>query len=321
MKCRIRILITFISLLLLFHCVSARKDAAAITDFGLSATSVSFYYRDLAAAETFYTSVLGLEKTADYGSAKILRVARDSYIMLVDAARGMHSEEEPKTVAIALLTDRLEQWYRYLENRSTPMRFRLSASPGKPHDGFVAIDPEGYLLEFERFNQHPENRHFLPILKTLPRLPVSPKPDAERPRNLSFHGMITWMYYRDIPSARRFYETALGLPLLVDQGWAFIYHATGSGYIGLVDGKRGMHSWTESKAVNVGFIMKDVRQWFARVKKDTLFPLRADTCFQDPAGRFETCIGYDPGGYYLEFDRFFTHDDNHMLMEHLEKAN
>ena len=70
-----------------------------------------FYYTDLEAAWSFYTGTLGFETVADYGFAKILRIARTSYLTLVDAASGMKSAGAPKTVALALVTDELDQWY------------------------------------------------------------------------------------------------------------------------------------------------------------------------------------------------------------------
>jgi hypothetical protein len=80
---------------------SALTNMKTLNDFGIRATNVFLYYEDLPAAADFYTQVLGLEQVADYGMARILRVAGDSYIILVNAAEGMHTAEEPKTVAIA----------------------------------------------------------------------------------------------------------------------------------------------------------------------------------------------------------------------------
>ena len=92
--------------------------------------------------------------------------------------KGMHTADEPKTVALALLTEQLKEWYEYLESKKVPIKYTYKE--GAAHDGFVAIDPEGYLLEFERFNQHPENEKFIPILhnnkaKTIPSNPKSTK--------------------------------------------------------------------------------------------------------------------------------------------------
>ncbi len=106
-----------------------------------------------------------MELVADYVMARIFRITADSYLTLVDATKGMHTADEPKSVALALLTDRLEDWHAYLATKGLKPRSPLVVRPGRPHDGFVIEDPEGYLLEFERFNPHPENENLIPLLK------------------------------------------------------------------------------------------------------------------------------------------------------------
>ena len=55
--------------------------------------------------------------------------------------------------------------------------------------------------------------------------------------------------------------------LTVDQGWAWIYQTSPSGYIGQVDKTRGMHSFTEQKAVTASFFTDDLEGWFSYVKE------------------------------------------------------
>lgn len=103
---------------------------------------------------------------ADYGFAKIVQVALKSFITLVDAEQGMHGADEPKTAAIALVTDQLDEWWDYLQTKDVNMRSTANDPLlGRAHDGFVAIDTEGYFLEFERFNPHPESEQFMPVLE------------------------------------------------------------------------------------------------------------------------------------------------------------
>ncbi|TFH66472.1 MAG: DUF4440 domain-containing protein, partial [Gemmatimonadales bacterium] len=67
----------------------------------------------------------------------------------------------------AIVTEQVEGWYEYLIAEGVPMRAELSLTDGRPHDGFVAIDPEGYYLEFERFNSHGENQALMPVLEEI----------------------------------------------------------------------------------------------------------------------------------------------------------
>ena len=43
------------------------------------------------------------------------------------------------------------------------------------------------------------------------------------PMSEKVRGVITWLYYRDLPMAQRFYEEVMGLEMEVDQGWSVIY--------------------------------------------------------------------------------------------------
>ena len=87
-----------------------------------TATNAFWYYADLDAATDFYTRTLGLRVAADYGFAKILQIGETSYLTLVDEEMGMHSSEEPKSVALALITDQLDDWWVYLSAEGVEMR-------------------------------------------------------------------------------------------------------------------------------------------------------------------------------------------------------
>ncbi len=286
-------------------------------DFGIQATNLFLYYKDLDAATRFYTETLGFELLSDYSMAKILRLASDSYLILVDATKGMHTAQEPKTVALALLTNELDQWYSYLKSKGVKIKYDYKPKEGSAHDGFVAVDPEGYLLEFETFKQHPENEIFIPRLAQLKTITAPDSQETTLPKGLGFNATITWLYYKDIPAMEKFYQEVLGLPLVVDQGWAKIYQSSSSGYIGLVDERRGMHQFTEKKAVNVSFILKDLDGWFNYVKGQKVFELRSTEIGTGPEKKYRAFVGFDPEGYFMEFDTFYEHPDNKKLMQYL----
>ncbi len=275
----------------------------------IQANNAFFYYANLEAAERFYEEKLGLAPVADYGFARIYRVASTSYLTLVDAAEGMHSADEPKTVAIALVTDELEEWYEYLSDQQVSFRSELKVVEGGPHDGFVVVDPEGYFLEFERFNPHPENERFIPVLAEAETVATS------RPE-LGFKATVLWMYYKDMEAIQRFYEEVMGLEKIVDQGWAHIYPTSATGFIGLVDESRGMHSYTEDKAVTVSFLTDELDAWYEHLRNVESFELRTPEILDE--GFVRVLVGYDPENYFLEFDTFLEDERNTELLRLLE---
>ena len=296
--------------------LAQQTDFRTMADFGIQATNLFLYCKDLQAAGDFYTDILGMELIADYGMALILRMTSDSYLILVDATKGMHTAEEPKTVALALLTDQLREWYDYLVSKEISIKYKYKE--GAAHDGFVAVDPEGYLLEFERFNQHWENEKFVPILAknkthSIPTHSLSSKPD-----HLKIHSTITWLYHKDVLAMQHFYENALGLELAADQGWTKIYQASKTGFIAIVDGKRGMHTFTEKKAVNVGFIIEDLADWFDYAQANKVLALREDELSTGPESRYKAFVGYGPEQYYWEFNAFYPHSDNALFLKYLD---
>jgi catechol 2,3-dioxygenase-like lactoylglutathione lyase family enzyme len=283
---------------------------------GVTATNAFYYYRDVDAAWDFYTRILGLETVADYGFAKILRVAPASFLTLVDAERGMHSADEPKSVTLALVTDDPEGWWTYLTTAGVPMRAELGkVDLARAHNGFVAMDPEGYLLEFERFNAHAENVALMPVLESME--PLGPAAVATaRPSDLTIRATVLWLYYADIDAALAWYEDVLDTSLLVDQGWAKVVPASPTGFLGFVDGSRGLHQATERKGVTVSFFTDDVDRWFAMLRQRPDFPLRTPE-ITDESGRVRTFVGYDPEGYFLEWDTFLDVEGNEALLEAL----
>ncbi len=286
------------------------KAQVGFQELGTTASNVFFYYEDVDAASDFYQKVLGLRLVADYGFAKIIQVAPKSFITLVDHTRGMHQSDEPKTVAIALVTDQLDGWWQYLQSREIEMRSKeFTAKAGSAHDGFVAVDPEGYLLEFERFNEHAENVDFLPVLEQLDDLAAVANSGV--PAELGFKATVVWFYYKDMARMQQFYEKEIGLRLIADQGWAKIYQIGPSGFFGLVDEQRGMHRFTQDKAVTLSFITADIEGWYESVSQNPAIEMRSGEL--SDTSRYRAFVAYDPEGYYLEWDWFKDTAENTSL--------
>jgi catechol 2,3-dioxygenase-like lactoylglutathione lyase family enzyme len=289
--------------------------ADPMTDFGTTASNVFFYYEDVEAATTFYTQVMGFRVVADYGAAKIVQVAPKSFITLVDHESGMHSADEPKTTAIAIVTDQLDEWWDYIQMQDIEMRTKeYNPVPGRAHHGFVAVDPEGYFLEFERFNEHEENVDFMPVLDATETLYADP--DSNVPEGLGFKATVVWFYYKDMEGIQRFYEETLGFDLIVDQGWAKIYPTGPTGYFGLVDEKLGMHNYTETKGVTLSIITDDVDGWYEYASNTDAIEMRSEEI--SDTERYRAFVAYDPEGYFIEWDIFKDSEENAALVRAIE---
>ena len=288
----------------------------------IQGTNAFYYYEDLDNAWSFYTATLGFSTVADYGFAKILRVGPSSYLTLVDETRGMHSSLEPKSVTLAVITDEVEAWWEYLSEMGVTVRASLGVGEGQPHDGFVVVDPEGYFLEFERFNPHPENVDLIPVLESVASIfpdggETAPGVVTTRPRTLGVRGTVLWLYYQDLPLIEAFFSEALGVDILVDQGWAKVYPASVTGFLGFVDGERGLHQATEEKGVTVSFFTTGIEAWLDHLRDVSGFVLRTPELTSE--GDFvRTFVGYDPEGYFLEWDEFVDMDVNRALLESLD---
>jgi len=296
--------------------LSENTEFRVMTNFGVKATNVFLYYKDLVRATKFYTETLGLALLAEYDNASVIGITPTSLLILVDEAKGMHSADEPKSVALALLTNQLADWYNYALDQKIPIKYAYKPKDGGAHDGFVAIDPEGYLLEFELFKQHKENEKLIPILSKAADINTAVSYNG---KNLGFNGTITWLYYKDVLEMQDFYENTMGLELVADQGWTKIYQASPTGFIGLVDERRGMKRYSDTKAVNVSFLIDDLDGWFDYVKKHKPFELRGLEMGVGPEGKYRAFVGFDPGKYFMEFDKFYEHRDNFKLMPFLQK--
>jgi lactoylglutathione lyase len=110
--------------------------------------------------------------------------------------------------------------------------------------------------------------------------------------------VITFFYYRDLPTAMRFYEDVLGLPLAIDQGWCKIYRICPGAHVGLVDEARGMNKWAAVKPVQLCIRVPDVDGWYGYARAAGLANL-SDLFVNDELG-IRAFVFRDPEGYQIE---------------------
>lgn len=226
--------------------LSKNTSYRSLASFKVNKQVTHLYYDNIEEALAFYERTLGLNKV----DSSLFQIGNEVFLQL-HSLNENHSKDEPKSTAVALLTDQLPAWYSYLQEQQVPIKYTYKPKTGGPHDGFVAIDPGGYLLEFEQFKQHPENELFMAVLADAPHTETSVE-------GLNFYGSITWTYHKDMLKMESFYEEVLGYQKVADQGWTKIYQTSASGFIGLVDECRGMENYADNKAVELEWQVQDV---------------------------------------------------------------
>lgn len=284
------------------------------------------YYKDYDEAVNYYHNILGFKNVFEFpGFAMILQFSPTTFITVVNddgSGRGMHSADEPKTIAIALLTDQIDAWYEYAASQNLDIRNPPKPLGDSPHNGFLVTDPGGYILEFEYFAPHEENVNFMPLLDNLENLYVDPNQESSRPADLGFKAGIYWLYHNNLEQAESFYKEAFGFEKIVVQPFSDIYSSSPSGFFGLVDGNgAGIHDATKDKAVNVGFMVSDAQAWWDHLKTVDGFTFRHEELYHesDSDGNelIDIVIGYDPENYFLEIDQFLDVEANKAILEAL----
>lgn len=123
-------------------------------------------------------------------------------------------------------------------------------------------------------------------------------PLLSRPDNGQVEKLITFLYYKDLAAAMRFYEDVLGFSVAIDQGWCKIYGISSDGYVGLVDESRGSHKANPIKPVQICLRVPDVDAWHAYLKEHDVEGLTSPRSIDEL--KIRVFVFYDPEGYQIE---------------------
>jgi len=102
---------------------------------------------DLETAARFYEDILGLPLVLDQGRCRIYRVAGGAYLGFCERETDFNTDG----IILTLVTDDVDGWYKKLSSRGVEIEHepRLKADYEIYH--FFLRDPNGYLLEIQRF--------------------------------------------------------------------------------------------------------------------------------------------------------------------------
>jgi predicted enzyme related to lactoylglutathione lyase len=119
---------------------------------------------------------------------------------------------------------------------------------------------------------------------------------------MKLSSQITFLYFKDLSKAGYFFEEILGLPKVVDQGFARIYRLAGGAFIGIVDEAQGYCGAPEAQNVLITLVTEDVHPWYRRIK-DAGFDIDAPPAVHEKAN-IEGFFFQGPGGYAFEVQKF-----------------
>jgi catechol 2,3-dioxygenase-like lactoylglutathione lyase family enzyme len=113
---------------------------------------------------------------------------------------------------------------------------------------------------------------------------------------------ITFLYYRDLDRAFRFYRDVMGFPLAIDQGHlAKIMRICDGAHVGLVDEAHGMHKWAETRPVQLCIRVPDIDAWYDYAREQGVANL-SDLFANDAIG-IRAFVFDDPEGYQIEIQQ------------------
>lgn len=280
------------------------------------ATNAFYYYHDVDKAWEFYRDTLGLETVIDYGFAKIMRLADASYVTLVEAAEGMHSADEPKSVTLHLVTDQLNRWHKHFLQLGRHIEYGGDGTQNAWENSFVVLDSEGYRLRFVRYNPHPNQDSFVDAYAYAP--PVSSS--AGTADDMNIRATAFSVYYDDVEKVRPFFEGLFDVEPIGLLDGSRLYQLAGSGFLSLEESAAPNLPATGANSVTLSFFTNDVDAWFARASTWPGLELRTSEVV-DESERVRVFVGYDPTGVFLEWDTFLDLPENRALLDYLDQSD
>lgn len=104
---------------------------------------------DLAATADFYERILSLPLARDQGTCRIYKISANGYLGFC-----AHLEPvSPHGVIATLVTDDVDDWYERLKAQGMEIVKPPAHNPQYAIYHFFFKDPNGYLLEIQRFDQ------------------------------------------------------------------------------------------------------------------------------------------------------------------------
>ena len=109
-----------------------------------------FYTEDLEETTRFYRETLGLEQIYDQNGVTCIFRAESNAFLAICQVFG-DRKVQPSGTMFTFVTDRVDDWYRYLTEQGVPTRGEPEHWEKENIYTLFAEDPNGYALEFQQF--------------------------------------------------------------------------------------------------------------------------------------------------------------------------
>ena len=119
---------------------------------------------------------------------------------------------------------------------------------------------------------------------------------------LQLTSTITFLYFRDLENAKRFFTEVLGLKSVFDPGWACVYRLGEKAFIGAVDEGSGSIEVKAHGGVLVSLTVSDIDEAHARMRAAGAEDLSDIRTVKDIALKSFFFTG--PEGYRFEVQQF-----------------
>jgi catechol 2,3-dioxygenase-like lactoylglutathione lyase family enzyme len=107
---------------------------------------------DLAATADFYERVMELPLALDQGSCRIYRVSDGGYVGFCQRSSALNSPpQEASGVILTIVTSQVERWHQDLSDRGVAFEKPPTFNPKYNIYHCFLRDPNGYLIEIQRF--------------------------------------------------------------------------------------------------------------------------------------------------------------------------
>lgn len=117
------------------------------------------YCKDLSRSAQFYEAVMGFQLWLDQVSCRIYTVTKGGYLGICqssETSKGGLSDEIPSNVIFTLVSDEVDGWYEYLTTKGVHFEKAPEHNPRYGIYHCFLRDPDGYLIEIQRFHNAPE---------------------------------------------------------------------------------------------------------------------------------------------------------------------